>query len=1348
LSRPERDVDFATRVVDILNNILSRAAAPGEMGETLGEEVRKLSGAACVILAQCPDGLAGLEHQMVSICPPAYGAQAARPEMAQLIELLHAETETATWRPGDGSPAAGLLERLGFGLSLGVPLATGAIRVGGLLILGLAGEERAGPALELLKTAAPAAALALHSAALKANQERLVDERTRQIQAANAELRASQEKMKAFFDAALVGTLFGDTYGNITDANDEYLRITGFSRQELEAGRVDWRLITPPEFLPLDEEHMAEAHQRGACTPYEKQYLRRDGSRVWVIIGYVYFGENRQNAASFVLDITERKQETERLQAILDNIPLMIDFFDPQGRLVWGNRCWQEISGGSLEESYPDPAVLRYTLDFIQKADGTWQDFKQHTRDGRVLDTTWADIRLSDGSTIGIGQDITERKRAEAELRASQEKMRAFYESDLFGTEFGTAAGPVLEANDEYLRITGYTRQDLNGGRINWKGMTPPEYMAEEEKAMAEALERGSCTPFEKEYIRKDGSRIWVIVGFLLLGEDRKQSIAFVLDISRRKQETEQMEAILDNIPVMIDIFDTSNRLVWGNRFWEKTLGWSLAEAQDCPDILAEFYPDPAIRQAVQQDILLGDPHWRDSDMCARDGRLVSASWAEVHLSDGTNIGIGQDVTERKQAERARRESEKRYRLLSENSADVIWTLDIATQRFTYVSPAVYRLRGYTPEEVLAQSIEEVLTPESYHLITEQLPVRLAAFAAGDQTMHSLTSLVDQPCKDGSIVSTEVVTTLLVDDHGQVSEVLGVSRDITERKKVEAALRKSEASLAEAQRLAGMGSWDYDPATDISEWSENMYRIFDIHPADQRPLVFSYFLENYIVPEDRAKILHSVQAALETGEMYDQEFRLQRRDGSERVIRTHGELRRSPGTGLEIGKPRLMGTVQDVTEQKRIEEARRASEERFTSFMDHLPAMAFIKGKDSRIVYLNRYNREFFGWAESVGTTASDFFPQEEATQTYADDRQVLAGEQLTRITTERDRDGVEHIFKMLKFPLGGQGSPLMIGGICIDITEQVRAEEEVRKLNLELEQRVAERTAQLQFANRELEAFSYSVSHDLRAPLRAIDGFSRILLDDFSDGLQPEARRFLELVRTNSQQMGDLVDDLLMFSRLNRQAVRKQVVDAAAIVRQALVDLQFEQAGRTVEIIQGSLPPCTADPVLIRQVFMNLLGNALKFTRLRPVVRIEVGFIPAGEAASVTKPPHEDEGGAFIERLRGGTGPLGLKRARGGTGPLASGGARGGTGPLGLAQVAGIYFIKDNGVGFDMRFAHKLFTAFQRLHRAEDYDGTGIGLAIVQRIISRHGGSVWAEAEVDKGATFYFTLPEGAEHE
>lgn len=383
-----------------------------------------------------------------------------------------------------------------------------------------------------------------------------------------------------------------------------------------------------------------------------------------------------------------------------------------------------------------------------------------------------------------------------------------------------------------------------------------------------------------------------------------------------------------------------------------------------------------------------------------------------------------------------------------------------------------------------------------------------------------------------------------------------------------------------------------------------------------------------------------------------------------------------------------------AVERSRADQKTKASEERFRAVVQNAMDMVSIVTADGTIIYDSPPVRRTLGYEpeDRLGHNAFEYIHPEDAKLVMNRLAEVSTAPlaQTTAQVRVRHRDGSWRI-------VDATGTNMLhneaLKGIIVnwhDVTERVRIQREVENLNTELEKRVKQRTAQLEATNKELEAFAYSVSHDLRAPLRAMDGYARILLAEADEELSEMAGRYLKRIRHNAQQMDRLIQDLLSFSRLNRQELRKQNVQPEYLIAEVLEDLEPEREARAIDIAISDLPPVQADPALLRAVFSNLLSNALKYTRTRERVHIEVGAMK-----------QDNHNGSPV------------------------------------------FYVRDNGIGFDMKYVDKLFGVFQRLHKAEEYEGTGVGLATVQRIVRRHGGRVWAEGEEDKGATIYFTLEE-----
>jgi PAS domain S-box-containing protein len=385
----------------------------------------------------------------------------------------------------------------------------------------------------------------------------------------------------------------------------------------------------------------------------------------------------------------------------------------------------------------------------------------------------------------------------------------------------------------------------------------------------------------------------------------------------------------------------------------------------------------------------------------------------------------------------------------------------------------------------------------------------------------------------------------------------------------------------------------------------------------------------------------------------------------------------------------MSSIARDITGARRAKEAleRHARMLREQSQMLDL-ANVLARDLEDRIILWNTGMEKMYGWnkQEALGTVSHVLF-QTKFSEPIEAIRATLfeKGKWEGQLSHVRKDGKTMDVTSLWVLHTNANGQPAAILEVNTDITERKKAEEEIVRINVELEHRVRERTSELLAANQELEAFTYSVAHDLRAPLRHIDAFTRILVEDFGNSLPAEAQRYLENIRNGSRNMSHLVDDLLNLARVGRQELKVHPTPLTGLVQEVVADLKGETEGRKVEWHLEPLPSVECDSGLMKQVFANLLANAVKYTRPRQLAVIEVGSRSFNGDTAV--------------------------------------------------------FVRDNGVGFNMKYADKLFGVFQRLHRAEDFEGTGVGLATVERIIRKHGGNVWAEAAVDKGATFYFTV-------
>ena len=626
-------------------------------------------------------------------------------------------------------------------------------------------------------------------------------------------------------------------------------------------------------------------------------------------------------------------------------------------------------------------------------------------------------------------------------------------------------------------------------------------------------------------------------------------------------------------------------------------------------------------------------------------------------------------LSSRRQIERSLESTVDRYRLLFENNPVPMWVYDLEDLRFLAVNNAATLYYGYTVREFLAMTIKDIRPSEEIPALLQDLGRTDSTLAFGGPWKHRK--------KDGSIIEVEITSHELTFE-GRLSRLV-LAIDVTERRRAEALIGESEARYRTL--------FDYAPDGILIADTESRY--MDANSSICKMLGYSRdeligFEAKDILVASEVEHVNVALSILRNSSDHQREWQFRCKDGSE-----------FPAEVIATMMPdgNLMAVVRDISERRRAEETLRRSKEQVAGIIESAMDAILTVDSEQRVVLFNSAAEKMFRFSadEAMGKPLDRFIP-ERFRGPHKGHIQDFGRTEVTR----RSMASLGAIFGLRsdgeEFPIEASISQLESDGqkyftvILRDITERKAAEAQNRRLHEMLETRVIERTAELEAANKELEAFSYSVSHDLRAPLRHINGFSQALLEDYADKLDDVGRGYLDDVRNASQEMGRLIDDVLQLARVTRSEMRRERIDLTNMANVILDELRSQDRDRKVKLTVGQGLVTYGDKRLMGVVLLNLLGNAWKFTANKQEAVIEFG-VQAGEGDA-------------------------------------------------------IYFVRDNGAGFDMAYADKLYGAFQRLHSVSEFEGTGIGLATVQRVIHRHSGRVWAEGELNKGATFYFALP------
>ncbi len=924
-----------------------------------------------------------------------------------------------------------------------------------------------------------------------------------------------------------------------------------------------------------------------------------------------------------------------------------------------------------------------------------------------------------------------EKARLDQELRESEERFRRIYDSNMIGIAYWDPSGGVADANDAYLNMVGYARQDLEAGVVRWSEMTPPEYTHLDEWGMQEIREQGFCSPYEKEYIRKDGTRVPILLGGAFLEGEEQTGISYAIDITERKRAEEALRLhseIMVNMAEGVYLVRASDGvIVYANPTFEEVFGYGPGEmvGKHVSVVNAPTEESPEETAEEIMGILDRTGVWRGEINNVKKDGTPFWCYANVSVFDHPQHGrvlvaVHTDITERKRAEETLKVSHLFLEIANRHTAmiPVLEEFVAEVKNFTGCAAVGMRLLDeagnipYEAYEGFSQRFYESESPLSIksdqcmciNVVKGEADPELSFYTEGGSffmngTTRFLATVSEEEkgqtrntCNQVGYESVALVPIRVgerilglihVADSREnmvplkTVEVLeGVAMQLgtaIQRVRAEEALRVSEERFALAVRGSDAGLWDWDILNNSLYWSPRLKELLG-YADDELDVDFDTF-ESLLHPDDREHMATAIEAHLKDRGLYDVEQRLRTKSGQYRWFRVRGQA-----LWDEAGNPlRMVGSTTDITERKQTDETLRESEEKYRTILENIEDGYYEVDIAGNLTFFNDSLCRLYRYSEDelMGMNNRQYMDDRTAKVAYQTFNEVYrTGKPAEIFDWEVIRkDGIRRsVGVSISLMRDPTGEPAGFRGIVRDITERKRAEEERERLLAELEAK-----------NRELESFVYTVSHDLKAPLVSLDGFSSELRKEFCDQLDEQGQHYLKRIQANVARMDALIMHLLELSRIGRVVGPVEEVVVAALLREIQEDLavELEETG-TELVVQEPLPVVRADRGRIRQVFTNLIDNAVKFRSEERPLRIEVG----------------------CQKKRG------FYR----------------------------FHVADNGIGIAPQYQEQIFEPFRQLDAKTE--GVGMGLALAKKIVEHHGGRVWVESEAGKGTTFYFTVP------